>query len=127
MKILLIDALHTLIIKGEGIFTEMEALLDSYSNRKIILTNADDEQMKEYGFLDLPYDIFTLKHKPDKVNPLYFERLLEHFDLSPADVLYIEHNVDAIKSAERLGITAYHYDAELKDLENLKEFIDSYV
>ena len=49
MKTILVDAINTFVIKDEGIFEAMRVLLEQYSNRKIILTNADDEQMKKYG------------------------------------------------------------------------------
>jgi len=40
------------------------------------------------------------------------------------DVVYFEHNADAVKSAESVGITAYNYDKDKKDLEALKKFLD---
>ena len=68
MKTILVDAINTFVIRGEGIFKEMKNLLDRYSNKKIILTNADDEQMNETGLNNMPYEVFTLKHNPDKTN-----------------------------------------------------------
>ena len=41
MKTILVDAVNTFVIKGDGIFKEMSELLEQYPNRKIILTNAD--------------------------------------------------------------------------------------
>ena len=40
------------------------------------------------------------------------------------DVIYFEHNPDAVKSAEAVGIAAYYYDKDKKDLESLKIFLD---
>ena len=95
-----------------------------YPNRKIILTNANDDQMIEFGLTNLPYELFTLKHKPDKVDPKYFKKMLEHFSLKPEDVIYFEHNSDAVKSAQSVGITSYYYDPDKKDLKDLKSFLD---
>lgn len=124
MKTILVDAFNTFVIEGHGIFGEMKDLLDKYPNRKIILTNANDEQMIKLGLVDLPYELFTLKHNPDKIDPKYFEIMLKHFDLNKDDVVYFEHNPDAVKSAEFLGIKAYHYDHKIKDLLALKNFLD---
>lgn len=125
MKTILVDAVDTLVIEGEGICQPMQDLLETYPNRKIILTNANDEQLVTYGLTDLPYEMFTLKHNPDKTDPIYFKTMLEHFNLKPEGVIYFEHNPDAVKSAESVSIISYHYDAENKDLEALKEFLDT--
>lgn len=124
MKTILVDAINTFVIKGEGIFQEMFDLLEKYSNKKIILTNADDEQMEKFGLNNMPYEVFTLKHNPDKIDPKYYEIMLKHFDLSKDDVIYFEHNIDAIKSAQLVGIKTYHYDPDRKDLDDLKKFLD---
>jgi HAD superfamily hydrolase (TIGR01509 family) len=125
MKTILVDAVDTFIIEGEGVFEEMHNLLDKYPNKKIILTNANDEQMKIFGLVNLPYTLFTLKHKPDKTDPNYFKIMLKHFKLGPKEVIYFEHNNEAVKSAQSLGITAFHYNANKKDLVSLKKFIDA--
>lgn len=125
MKIILVDAVDTFVIEGEGIFKEMHRLLEKYPNKKIILTNANDEQIITFGLTNMPYEIFTLKHNPDKTNPKYFEKMLEYFNLNAKDVIYFEHNNNAVKSAQSIGITSYHYDATKKDLENLKKFIEN--
>ncbi|HET7099283.1 MAG TPA: HAD-IA family hydrolase [Patescibacteria group bacterium] len=124
MKTILVDAVDAFVIEGEGIFKEMHDLLESYPNRKIIITGANDEQFIEFGLDKMPYEVFTLKHNPEKTDPKYFEELLKHFDLKPEDVIYFEHNPEAVKSAESVGITSYHYDENKKDLNTLKEFFD---
>jgi HAD superfamily hydrolase (TIGR01509 family) len=124
MKTILVDAVDTFVIEGEGIYKPLHDLLETYPNRKIVLTNANDEQMVEFGLTDLPYELFTLKHNPDKPNPTYFKTMLEHFNLKADDVVYFEHNPEAVKSAESVGITSYYYDPEKKDLAALKEFLD---
>ena len=124
MKTILVDAINTFVIKGEGIFEEMRGLLEQYpNNKKIILTNADDEQMKKNGLNGMPYEVFTLKHNPEKTNPEYYEKMLEHFRLRKDGVLYFEHNEDAVKSARSVGINTYHYDKDKKNVNELNKFL----
>lgn len=125
MKTILVDAYNTFVVEGMGIFEEMHQLLEQYPNRKIILTNANDEQMITFGLDKVPYEVFTLKHNPEKADPKYFEIMLDHFGLDKTDVIYFEHNLEAVKSAQSVGINAYHYDKDKKDLVALKNFIDS--
>lgn len=102
----------------------MYELLETYKNPKIILSNANDEQIKIFGLENLPYPLFTLKHHPDKPNPEYFQMFLNQYNLSPQEVIYFEHNIDACKSAESLGIKTHFYDAGKQDLKVLKQFLD---
>ena len=125
MKTILVDAVGTFVIEGEGIYKPLHDLLEKYPNRKIILTNANDEQKVKYGLVDLPYELFTLNHNPDKTDPIYFQEMFKHYNLKVEDVVYFEHNPDAVKSAESLGITSHHYDENKKDLDSLKAFLDS--
>lgn len=123
MKTILVDAVDAFIIEDQGIFKEMHDLLETFPNRKIILTNADYEKDNKYGLRDMPYEVFTLKHNPEKTDPKYYETMLQHFGLSKDDVIYFEHNEDAVKSAQSVGIKAYYYDPEKKDLKALREFL----
>ncbi len=124
MKTILVDAVDTFVIEGEGVYKPMYDLLEKYPNRKIILTNANNEQMVPFSLTDLPYELFTLKHNPDKTDPIYFQKMLENYNLTKDDVIYFEHNLDAVESAKSVGILSYHYDSENKDLEGLKDFLD---
>ena len=124
MKTILVDAVNTFVIKGEGVYAPLYELLETYPNRKIILTNANDEQCKQFGLDALPYELFTLKHEPEKTDPQYFKTMLEHFALRPEDVVYFEHNPQAVESARSVGITAFSYDPEKRDLNALKAFLD---
>ena len=123
MKTILVDAINTFVIKGQGIFKEMYELLETFPNRKIVLTNANDEEFIKFGLNQVPYEIFSLKHNPEKTNPKYFETMLQHFGLEKSNVIYFEHNLEAVKSAESVGIKSYHYDHEKRDLKALKEFL----
>ena len=124
MKTILVDAISTFIIKGEGIFKEMHELLERYPNKKIILTSADDEQMIIHGLNDMPYEVFTLRHDPEKTDPKYFEIMFKHFNLDAKDVIYFEHTKEAAKTARSAGINTFDYDAKKKDLIALKKFLD---
>jgi len=75
MKTILVDAVDGFVIEGEGsfkIFKEMQDLLENFPNRKIILTGANDEQYKKFGLDKMPYEVFTLKHNPEKNRPEVF-------------------------------------------------------
>lgn len=125
MKTILVDAVDTFVIEGEGIYKPIHDLLETYQNRKIILTNANDKQMEKFGLTDMPYEVFTLKHNPDKPDPVYFETMLAHFGLNTDEVVYFEHNLNAVKSAESAGIISYHYDSKKRGIAALKEFLDT--
>src|SRR3989344_7641091 len=126
MKTILIDAADAFVIESDGaykVFKEMYDLLETFPNQKIILTGATDDGFKKYGLDKMPYEVFTLKHNPEKTDPKYFEIMLKHFGLSKDDVVYFEHNPDAVKSAEAVGIKTYLYDPEKRDLATLNNFL----
>ena len=124
MKTILVDAVDTFVIEGKGVYKPMYDLLETFPNRKIILTNASDEQMVLFSLVNLPYEMFTLKHNPDKIDPIYFQKMLKNYNLTKDDVIYFEHNPEAVKSAQSVGITSYYYDHEKKDFNTLKKFLD---
>ncbi len=128
MKTFLIDAVYCFIVESKGgfsIFIEMYELLESYPNRKILLTGARDEDIERYGLDKVPYEYFTLKSDPKKSNPEYYTTMLRHFHMKPDDVVYVEHNPDAVESARSVGIETYLYDREKKDLDALEKFLSS--
>jgi HAD superfamily hydrolase (TIGR01509 family) len=125
MKTILIDAVDCFVSDTGVVFQEMYDLLETYPNKKIILTGANDEQFKTFGLAAMPYEVFTLKHNPEKADPRYYELMLEHFGLEKNDVIYFEHNPKAVESAQSIGITSYFYDNDIKDLTDLKKFIDA--
>ena len=127
MKTILVDAVSCFIIEKDGefiIFQDMYKLLETYPNKKIILTGASDDKIKLYGLDKVPYEFFTLKHNPEKTNPEYYKIMLKNFNLGPKEVIYFEHNLDAVKSAQSVGINTYYYNNDKKDLESLKKFLD---
>lgn len=124
MKTILVDAISAFVIKGEGVFKEMYELLETYDNPKIILTGANDEQMEQFGLNQMPYPVFTLKHNPEKTGKEYFNIMLNNYKLKADEVVYFEHNAEAVKSAEAIGIKTHFYDENKKDLNALKKFLD---
>lgn len=123
MKTILVDAVNAFVIKGEGVFREMYDVLESFPNRKIVLMEANDDEFKRFDLGGVPYEVFTFKHDPEKSDPEYYETMLKHFDLNKDDAIYFEHNGNAVKSAESVGIKTYYYDPNKKDLNTLKDFL----
>ena len=123
MKVILVDAINTLIIPDKGMYEPLLKVLEDYPNRKIVLTGANNEEYIQQGLDKIPYEVFTLKHNPEKSNPSYYKILLEQFDLVVEDLVYIEHNMEAIRSAESLNIKVFHYDKDLKDINKLNQFL----
>lgn len=125
MKTILVDAVDTFVIEGEGVYKPLHDLLEKYPNRKIVVTNANDEELEPFSLTNLPYEMYTLKHNPNKTDPEYFKQLFNHYNLEAEDVVYFEHNPEAVKSAQSLGIASYFYDSDKKDVDALKVFLDS--
>lgn len=126
MKTILVDAINAFVVEENGcfqIFKEMQDLLETLENPKIILTGVNDEQFKKLGLDKMPYPVFTLKHNPEKTDPIYYETMLQHFGLAKDEVVYFEHNPEAVKSAQSVGIKTYYYDNDKKNLEGLKDFL----
>ena len=127
MKTILVDAIDAFVIETENgfeIFEPMRKMLDEFPNTKIILTGANDEQFKKFGLDKMPYEVFSLKHDPEKTNPEYYKKMLEHFNLKSEDVVYFEHNPDAIKSAQSAGIKTNFWDNEKRPLRELSIFLE---
>lgn len=125
MKTVFVDAINGLILEDGTVFKEMQELLDSYPNHKIVLTGANDEQFKRFDLDKSPYEVFTLKHDPEKTDVRYWHILLEKYDLKPEDTVYFEHNKPAAETAQSVGIPTYFYDHTKADLAALKIFIDN--
>ena len=127
MKVILVDAINTLIIPDKGVYQPLYNMLEKYTNRKIILTGANDQEMLRYGLDKAPYEVFTLKHNPEKSDPNYYKILLDKFNLEVSDLIYIEHNLDAVKSAESFDINVFHYDKDTKDIDNLNKYLEEHL
>lgn len=124
MKTILVDAASTLFLDDGSIDEKLHTLLETYPNKKIVLTNANDEQMPMFGIDKSPYEVFTLKHNPDKVDPVYFTKFMEKYGFKPEDLVYFEHTPDAVKAGEPHGISTYYFDETKRNLVALKKFLD---
>ena len=123
MKTILVDAIYAFVLADKTIYKEMYNLLETFPNRKILLTGASGSRFKEFGLDRMQYEVFTLNHSPDKSDPAYYTKMLEHFGLTSDDVIYFEQNKNAVKSARSVGIHTYYYDPIKKDLIALKSFL----
>ena len=126
MKTILVDAVDGFVIetkKGFQIFKEMHDLLETFPNAKIILTGANEEQYKKFGLDKMPYEVFTLKHNPEKTDPKYFETMLKNFGLSKDEVVYFEHNPGSRKKCRVGWDKVVLLRPAEKDLVALKGFL----
>lgn len=48
MKTILVDAINGLVLEDGSILEPMHQLLETYPNKKIVLTGANDEQFKKF-------------------------------------------------------------------------------
>lgn len=124
MKTILVDAINGFVLEDGSILEPMHELLESYPNPKLVLTGANDEQFKKFKLDQVPYEVFTLKHDPEKTDSQYFKILLEKYDLTTEDVVYFEHNATAAETARSVGIATYFYDHTKEDMVALKQFFD---
>jgi flavin reductase (DIM6/NTAB) family NADH-FMN oxidoreductase RutF len=115
-KVLLVDAVGCLVNLKGNINHKIKNLIQKFDNKKIVLTNADDRE-REIFLKKISYEIFTLKHKPNKSDPKYYKKFLSKFRLKPYQVVYIEHDLKAVKSAKNNGIITHHFDGDIKKLQ----------
>ena len=120
-KTILVDAWNT-FVTSEGINKNLFQLLEDYNEKKIIVTNANIFEKEKFGIINMPYPVFSLNHKPNKTNPIYFETLMDNYNLDSEDLIYLEHNIDAINSAKSLGIKSHHYKSK-EPISYLKSFL----
>lgn len=123
MKTFLVDAWNT-FVKEEGVDHKLKALLDRYSNPKIIVTNANKDEKEKFGIVDMPYPVFSLSHNPNKTDSNYFKQLLVCYKLNSENIIYFEHNEDAVKSAQLIGIKTLWFKKN-ENLNTLKVFLDN--
>ncbi len=128
MKTILVDASHCFIQKqneGYGVYQDMVNLLETYPNKKIVLTNANEEGVKKYGLDKIPYEFFSLNNNPGKIDSVYYKTMLKKLNLGKDDVVCFEHDKNVVKSAQSVGINTYFYDEDIKDLVSLRKFLDN--
>lgn len=122
MRTILVDAWNTFITEN-GINIEMQKLLDTFVNNKIILTNANFEEMQKLWIINMPYEVFSLEHNPNKTDWFYYEIMLNKFWLDKSNVIYFEHNIEAVAKAKEAWINTYYYNKDKKDLVSLENFL----
>lgn len=123
MKTILLDAWNTFVTEN-GINNPLNLILENYKTPKIIVTNANQEECLNYGIINMPYEVFSLAHKPNKTDSNYFIQLFQKFDLNAENVIYIEHNREAIEAAKSLNIKTFHFNKS-ENLNKLIKFLDS--
>ena len=121
MKTILVDAWNT-FVKNKNIDSDIYKLLESYENQKIILTNANNKELLKFGIVNMPYEVFSLSHNPNKDDKLYYEKLIEKYSLIITDLVYIEHNKEAVKSAISIGIKTHHYNPQ-ESTDKISQFL----
>ena len=94
--------------------------------RLIALTNWSAETfpiaIKRFEFLKLFEGIVVSgEEKTRKPLPKIYEILLDRYQLSPKNCLFIDDNFDNIKAAEKLGIHSIHYTSPLLLKEELQK------
>ncbi len=122
MKTILVDAWNTFVTEA-WVNTEMQKLLDNFPNKKIILTSANEEEKVKFGIVDMPYEIFSLEHNPNKTDIVYYEKMLDFFWFDKNEVIYFEHNKEAVEKAKETWINTFWYDKDKKDLVELEQFL----
>lgn len=122
MKTILVDAWNTFITEN-WINKEMQDLLNMFPNKKIILTNANKQEQEEMWMINLPYELFSLEHRPNKTWSWYYKKFLERYFVIPENLVYFEHDIEACKKAREIWINTYNYDKDKKDLKSLEKFL----
>ncbi len=122
-KIILIDAVDCLVDSKGIINNKIKNLVKKFKNRKIVLTNANDSE-KNLFLRNISYEVFTLKHNPNKKNPNYYKKFLSKYNFKPQQLIYFEHDIDAVKSAKSQGIITHHFDG---NINNLKSFLNLFL
>jgi HAD superfamily hydrolase (TIGR01509 family) len=123
-KTILVDAYQGIYRPDlNGVDQQMYLILEGFDNSKVIVTNATSEKMVELGMIDLPYPVFTQNFNPLKTDPKYYLNLLSEYNLTPDQVIYFEHDNQAVESARSIGINSYCYDYEKRDLTALESFL----
>ena len=122
-KILAIDAVGLLVDVNGKVNTKIDGLIKKFDNKKIVLTNANDIEKKNF-LKNIKYKIFTLKHYPEKSNTTYFKKFLLKYKLKPNELIYIEHDLKACRSARKNKIKTYHY---VGSYIKLKQFLKLYL
>lgn len=124
MKTILVDAIHTYYKVWEGVQWDLHDLLEWYPNDKIVVTGANDEQIRQFKLTNIPYPLFTLEHNPEKSSPLYFQTFSEIYGIDTNNLVYFDHDPTAVESARSIWIPSFQFNPLTRNLDELKDFLD---
>jgi preprotein translocase subunit SecA len=114
IKVILIDALHTLInsdsddtIESWSINQPLADYIRTLNQRKIVVTNASGDKLEALKNMIKPIglEVFSLENNPNKNDSNYYIQLLSTLTVDVSQVFYIEHDEQNIQSAAQAGIT----------------------
>jgi hypothetical protein len=71
----------------------------------------------------MPYEVFSISHNPNKTDGWFYEKMLDFFWFDKNEVIYFEHNKDAVEKAKETWINTFWYDKDKKDLVELEQFL----
>lgn len=120
-KTILIDAVGCLVDSKGKINYKLENLIKKFNNHKIVLTNANDKEIKIF-LKNIKHKIFSLKHNPNKPSLEYYQKFLKSNKLKANQVIYFEHDLKAVNSAKKNKIVTHHFDGNIKKLEKFLFF-----
>ena len=124
---ILCDLIGTFADKKGNIYQDINELLKTFPQQKILLTSATNQQLKEFKLTNMPYPIYTTEHTIEKNSPEYYKKLLKQFNLTPQEVIYIERKPEAIETAKQLGIKTIEFNAEDRDINIVKKLLLEYL
>ncbi len=125
-RVILVDGMHCIYDKDFNINLELLKFLNDLNTHTILTVAGFREKGKELVKTSDPskesnWEAFSLEEKGiKKDNPEFYKKLLEKFNLSPSEVIYFEHDKNAVKTAEKVGIMSKHYTG----LDSIKKFIE---
>ncbi len=124
---ILCDLIGTFADKQGNIYNDINEVLKTFSQQKILLTSATNQQLKDFKLTNLPYPVYTTEHTIEKSNPEYYKKLLKQFNLTPQEVIYIERKHEAIKTAQMLGIKTIKFNPEKRNINTVRKLLQKHL
>src|SRR3989344_2965744 len=123
---ILVDAINCLINKEKGLNKELAEFLKDTNKKIIVVTNADKDSIK-HQIKGYDFEVFSMDKNPEKLNPIYFRKLLESHKLNEKEVIYFDHKKENINSAKSIGIQSelYQNNSQIKNFveQNLHIYV----
>lgn len=123
-RVLLIDGMHCLYDENFNLNEKLLELINSYVNDKILVVNGFGDKAKEV-LKGYDIDVFTFEQEIKKDNKEFFIKLLEKYNLSSEDVIYLDHDENNLNGAKQTGIKKVKLFALGDDVSEAKSFINS--